>query len=323
MLDSGDSVTKTVFISSTFEDLTEHRRAVWQVLEGFTAAVRGMEEFGARTEAPLQTCLAEVEQSDVYVGIIAFRLGSVEPETAKSFTQLEYERARDLGKEILIYLADEQLAKVHYSDIEVDPLQRERLAAFKSVLKERHTVGTFSSSDDLAEKLKRDFAKQLQPKEAPTEGAEAEFNETLTMVRRFTLVPKTVIGREIRLQVTFYGRVFPVARGLCKAFNLQYGYTVGSRMRVRKPESADMKRFHEIYASAQTVDRFLALAAGNDPVDLYARLQFTEQDVRQVHAEFFGQSYYEEPDFSDPNERYVAPEGKVILLFSKQAAPDG
>ena len=84
---------KTVFISSTFEDLADHRRAVWQLLEDFNASVRGMEQFGARPDAPLQTCLAEVEQSDVYVGIIAFRAGSIDTETGKSFTQLEYEHA--------------------------------------------------------------------------------------------------------------------------------------------------------------------------------------------------------------------------------------
>ena len=39
---------KTVFISSTHRDLAEHRRVVWQVLEGFDVAVRGMERFGAR-----------------------------------------------------------------------------------------------------------------------------------------------------------------------------------------------------------------------------------------------------------------------------------
>jgi hypothetical protein len=198
---AGIQLAKTVFISSTFQDLAEHRRAVWQVLEGFKANVRGMEEFGARTEAPLQTCLAEVEQSDVYVGIIAYRLGSLDAETAKSFTQLEYERARDLGKNILIYLADEQQARVRYSDIEVDPLQRERLNAFKAVLKERHTVDVFSTPEDLAEKLRRDFAKQLEPKEPPAAESDAEFDKTLSTVRRFMLLPKTVLGREIRREI--------------------------------------------------------------------------------------------------------------------------
>ena len=107
---------KTVFISSTYQDLAEHRRAVWQALEEFDVSVRGMEQFGARPGAPLETCLAEVEQSDVYVGIIAFRIGSIHPESAKSFTQLEYERASSLNKAILIYLVDEESARVRYSD---------------------------------------------------------------------------------------------------------------------------------------------------------------------------------------------------------------
>lgn len=100
-------MNKTVFVSSRYEDLREHRRLVWQMLKKLSVPIRGMESFGARTEAPLETCLAEVEQSDVYVGIVAFRLGSVHPDSGKSFTQLEYEHARSLGKELLIYLADE------------------------------------------------------------------------------------------------------------------------------------------------------------------------------------------------------------------------
>src|SRR5438132_8095843 len=99
---------KTVFISSTFQDLADHRQAVWQVLNEFNLSIRGMEQFGARPDAPLATCLAEVEQSDVYVGLVAFRIGSIDSSTGKSFTQREYEHAVQLGKDILIYLADEE-----------------------------------------------------------------------------------------------------------------------------------------------------------------------------------------------------------------------
>ncbi len=93
---------RTVFVSSTFQDLQVHRKAVWEVLETFDVVVRGMEQFGARGGTPLQTCLVEVEQADIYVGIIAFRHGSIEPTSGKSYTQLEYERALELSKEVLI-----------------------------------------------------------------------------------------------------------------------------------------------------------------------------------------------------------------------------
>lgn len=99
----------TIFVSSTFVDLQSHRKAVWDTLAEFDVAVRGMEQFGARTETPLQTCLFEVDQADIYVGIIAFRLGSIESQSGKSYTQLEYERALTRSKEILIYLVDEAI----------------------------------------------------------------------------------------------------------------------------------------------------------------------------------------------------------------------
>ena len=100
----------SVFISSTFKDLKDHRREVWGALKRFDVTVRGMEEFGARTAGALETCLAEVEQSDVYVGIIAYRLGSIDPGSDKPFTVLEYEKAAELKKEILIYMADDDAA---------------------------------------------------------------------------------------------------------------------------------------------------------------------------------------------------------------------
>ena len=118
---------KTVFISSTYKDLKDHRREVWDTLKHFDVAVRGMEEFGARTAAPLETCLAEVEQSDIYVGIIAYRLGSIDPQTKKPFTVLEYEKAVEQTKEILIYLADEEAASFPYSAMDEDSRARKRL----------------------------------------------------------------------------------------------------------------------------------------------------------------------------------------------------
>jgi hypothetical protein len=51
----------------------------------------------------LETCFAEVEQSDVYVGIVAYRLGSLDPATKKPFTVLEYERAVEQTKETTRY----------------------------------------------------------------------------------------------------------------------------------------------------------------------------------------------------------------------------
>ena len=85
-----------IFLSSTFEDLREHRQAVLEQLERMTAERVGMEYFPATAEAPLESSLAQLNRCDVYVGIIGYRFGSVAPGTGLSMTQCEYEAAKRL-----------------------------------------------------------------------------------------------------------------------------------------------------------------------------------------------------------------------------------
>jgi hypothetical protein len=284
-----------------------------------------MEQFGARPDGPLQTCLAEVEQSDVYVGIIGFRVGSIESTSGKSYTQLEYEHAVQLGKDVLIYMADEQQAKVRYVDVDLDPTLREKLKAFKGTLRERHTVDTFVSADDLADKLRRDCARYLQTRKVGPEEPTDEFEATLKMVRRFLLLPKTVLGREARFRVSFYGDLYPASRTLCKAFNLDYGLTIGSAITVEEPRlgKSEPVPFRELYATGSRTDTLIKLASDKGPKELYARFQFAEEDVHRVRGVLFGYTYYDvDEDIGDPREQYVAPEGKAILLLSKVATQE-
>lgn len=312
---------KTVFISSTYDDLADYRRAIWQVLKEFDVNIRGMEAFGARTEHPLQTCLAEVEQSDVYLGIVAFRLGTMEPSSEKSFTQLEYEHALGLKKEILIYLADENQAIFPYKDIDVDSKPLERLKAFKSILQERHTVNRFSNPEDLADKLRRDFKRYFKPSELENEPIKNEFDKTLALVKDFLLMPKSVLGREARFKISFFGDPYPASRALCKAFRLDYGLTIGIYITVDLPKlDRNSLPFRELFATGQKANAILELIKKKKPIDIYARLQFTEQDIKSTSGEFFGYTHYFSPDdIPDPNETYIPPEGKAILLFSKLA----
>jgi hypothetical protein len=144
---------KKIFISSTYQDLSPHRNRVWELLKTYEVEVRGMEEFGARTAKPLQTCLDEVSESDIFIGIIGMRYGSIDLESNKSFTQREYEVAIEQGKEILIYLFDEKEGKISPSLIDFE--HHAKLEEFKSLLKRSHTIDTFISENDLAEKLER------------------------------------------------------------------------------------------------------------------------------------------------------------------------
>lgn len=142
---------KKVFISSTYKDLLEHRKEVWKVLEKHNVIVSGMEEFGARKSDSLTTCLEEVRNSDIYIGILGMIYGSIEKKSGKSFTQLEYEEAIRNNLDIYIYLIDKNESLLKISNI--DFRNYDKLDEFKSALKSKHTIDWFKDSIELKEKV--------------------------------------------------------------------------------------------------------------------------------------------------------------------------
>ena len=262
--------------------------------------------------------MAEVEQADVFVCLVAFRIGSIDTDSGKSYTQLEYGHAVERGKKVLIYLVDEAEAKVRYADIDTDQTKEAKLRSFKGILRERHTIDTFVEPSDLVEKLRRDLSRYFEPKATDEDDAPNELDHTAEMVTRFLLMPKTVLGREGLFVVKFRMDPYPASRSLCRAFNLDYGQTVGVAISVSEPRLSKSRivPFNDLYASGRKADQLVELASTKDPVHLYARLQFSQEDVPIVRGHFF--EYHDEPDVVYPGEEYWVPAaGKAILLFSK------
>jgi hypothetical protein len=286
---------KTVFLSSTYEDLSEERRLVWNLLEKFEVNVRGMEKFGARTGSSLDTCLEEVDVADIYIGIIAFRLGSVEKNSGRSYTQLEYERAYGSNKDILIYMINEEKARVQVSFIDKDE-RRDKLEVFKTLLKERHTIATYITPDDLIEQLERDFRKLLQSKITVPQGEMDEFQEASEIIRRFLLVPNEISGKEIRLKIKMKGAAYPASMEICDSFNLVFGATVGIPVQILEPNNINCNGIDSLYLNAKQIDDISPIQDG-EIRDIYAKLQFTIAKIDRVRARFSPKSEYQPPDY--------------------------
>jgi len=96
-----------IYLSSTYEDLKEHREAVARALRRLDHHVVGMEDYVAADERPLAKCLKDVAACDLYVGLFAWRYGYVPDEgnpDRKSITELEYRHATKLKKPRLVFL---------------------------------------------------------------------------------------------------------------------------------------------------------------------------------------------------------------------------
>src|SRR5687767_894468 len=98
-----------VFISSTRRDLIPYRDAVSGALRKNGYQTSEMEAFGARNQAPLEACLQEVAEADLFVGIYARRYGFVPPESVISITEQELVEAERLRKPIFCFLLDDNL----------------------------------------------------------------------------------------------------------------------------------------------------------------------------------------------------------------------
>ena len=253
------------------------------MLRAFDVTVRGMEQFGARATTPLQTCLAEVDQSDIFVCVIAFRQGSIEPNSGKSYTQLEYERANDLSKDILIYLIDEENARVQAKFMDRGEAQ-DKLESFKSILRERHTIDSFRDEADLVEKVKRDI-KRLVGLEVANESQIDEWTVARKRLKIFILLPKSVAGTEVRLVVRATGNPYPASRLICDEFNLEFGGTIGLPVALVQPDGVDLGELPDLYIDEKQAVELLPLAKG-DVLDGYVKLHFSGKEIAQVRARY-------------------------------------
>jgi len=92
-----------VFISSTFLDLLEERKQAVKAISELNPSyeITGIHLYpidlrtGARPDPPKEKCVKEVESSDILIGILGSRYGSIDPESDKSITEIEYECAKE------------------------------------------------------------------------------------------------------------------------------------------------------------------------------------------------------------------------------------
>jgi len=92
-----------VFISSTFKDLEEERRAVYDALLDAECIPAGMECFYAEDAEQFNVIKRVIDLCDFYLLIIGGRYGSIDKKTRKSYTEMEYEYAVEKGIPVLVF----------------------------------------------------------------------------------------------------------------------------------------------------------------------------------------------------------------------------
>jgi hypothetical protein len=136
-----------VFVSSTYADLKEERRAVIQAVVEQNCIPAGMELFPATDEQQLAFIKRIIDDCDYYLVIVAGRYGSVAADGV-SYTEKEYDYAVSRGLHV-IALVHEDPEEIALSKSEKDPILRERLQQFRKRVCTDRVVKTWKSIDQL------------------------------------------------------------------------------------------------------------------------------------------------------------------------------
>ena len=137
-----------IYISSTYEDLKKEREAAAKALQRLGHQPVCMENYVASPQQPMEKCLDDVRNCDVYVGIFAWRYGFIPDEKDKSITHLEYETAKNAGIPCLIFLSDQKAPwPVEYV---AAGEERQKIDRLRNELTNEYIVSFFKNSDELS-----------------------------------------------------------------------------------------------------------------------------------------------------------------------------
>jgi hypothetical protein len=158
-----------VFISSTTEDLKEHRAAVIDVLLRLEQEPVLLESPPADDRPVLELSRRLIESCDLFIGLIAWRYGfgpRLHNPDGRSYVELEHLMAWEAGKPVLAFMASEDAV---WSPRYIDGGELgERQRRFRQDVQSRVTVGRFTSPEDLIRTVSVSLARWLTERQSPS-----------------------------------------------------------------------------------------------------------------------------------------------------------
>lgn len=154
-----------IYVSATYRDLTDHRKAVCNAIRALGHVDVAMEHYVAEPTRPLVRCLNDVRRCDLYIGIFARRYGFIPKGFDRSITEQEFRAALKHKKDVLCFLLAED-AEWPTEFVDSDS-ESAKLEALRSEISDTYLAGFFSTPEDLATKVSQAIVKALALGETP------------------------------------------------------------------------------------------------------------------------------------------------------------
>ena len=208
-----------VFISSTYTDLVEERKAVEETIIRAGDIPVGMEAFPAADDEQFEFIKTIIDQCDYYVLIIAGRYGSV-ADDGLSYTEKEYHYAVEQGIPVLVMLHGNR-GSLPQENCERDSEGRELLEAFVATVSTGRLRKEWTTTDGLklAVRESLDHAKATKQRPGWVRGDQLASSETLERLLSLqeenerlkrelreakpkVSLPKNLAGLDVELEIT-------------------------------------------------------------------------------------------------------------------------
>ena len=140
-----------VFVSSTYTDLKVERQAGVEAILSAGHIPAGMELFAAGDESQMEVIKQWINQSDVFLLILAGRYGSIDPKTGRSYIEVEYKYALEKGLALFSCVIeqpalDEKVRRLGPEARETE--EADKLAEFRDLVQKK-TVGFWNDEKDI------------------------------------------------------------------------------------------------------------------------------------------------------------------------------
>lgn len=155
-----------IFVSSTFTDLIDERRAVSQALLSLNHFPAGMELFPASNEDQWTLITGVIDDSDYYIIVVGARYGTT-TEGGISYTEKEFDYAVASGIPVLAFV-HENPGAIPANKTDQNDAARVKLEAFCNKVMTGRSVKTWSSPENLEARVIQ--AVSAETKRNPREG---------------------------------------------------------------------------------------------------------------------------------------------------------
>jgi hypothetical protein len=164
-----------VYLSSTLNDLSAERQAVKEALGGECIV---KESYIADERSVRESCLADVAECDLYIGIVGRRYGFIPPGESLSITELEYKHARQCNLPTLVFIKDDAVITLPLSDAGTGEHDPKLIDAFRQLISNGSDNAPrgafFKTSEELKYKVEKArnkyFERHGKPPPKPIEG---------------------------------------------------------------------------------------------------------------------------------------------------------